>query len=118
LTIALDASYSVGEELSGLGLYSREILDGLAAAHPEARFDFCYRPHRYRGSREIRLPANARRRLLVDQFGPFSAAARADSAAISASFMRVISARNATCDFVFVSPEACTFFNDSCALTS
>ncbi len=45
--IALDATYSVGDGLSGVGLYSREMLLGLAAAHPEARFDFCYRPHRY-----------------------------------------------------------------------
>src|SRR5438067_8020394 len=68
LRIALDATYSVGDALSGVGLYSREILSGLAAAHPEARFDFCYRPHRYLRSRD--LPANARRRLLL---GPRSA---------------------------------------------
>ena len=29
------------------GLYSAEILYGLAAAHPETRFDFCYRSHRF-----------------------------------------------------------------------
>src|SRR5260370_18165432 len=46
-TIALDATYSVGDHLSGVGVYSREILLGLAAAHPEARFQFCYRPHRF-----------------------------------------------------------------------
>ncbi len=63
MKIALDATYSVGEELSGVGLYSREILFGLAAAHPESTFDFCYRPHRYR--RAGALPANARRRLLL-----------------------------------------------------
>jgi glycosyltransferase involved in cell wall biosynthesis len=63
LTVALDATYSVGNTLSGVGLYSREILFGLAAAHPEVRFDFCYRPHRYLRAGE--LPANARRRLLL-----------------------------------------------------
>ena len=62
-TIALDASYSIGEELSGVGLYSREILFGLAAAHPEVRFDFYYRPHRYFRSWRERLPANSRRRM-------------------------------------------------------
>ena len=61
--IALDATYSVGGSLSGVGLYSRELLFGLAAEHPDARFDFCYRPHRYLRAGE--LPANARRRLLV-----------------------------------------------------
>lgn len=46
MTIALDATYSVGRNLSGVGVYSRELLRGLAAAHPETRFLHCYRPHR------------------------------------------------------------------------
>jgi glycosyltransferase involved in cell wall biosynthesis len=71
--IALDATYSVGGELSGVGLYSREMLRGLTASHPEARFDFCYRPHRYLRSRAAPLPANARRRLLAEPFGPRAA---------------------------------------------
>lgn len=70
MTIALDATYSEGEGLSGVGLYSREILFGLAAAHPEIRFDFCYRPHRYWRSRGSALPANVRRRLLAEPLGP------------------------------------------------
>jgi len=68
VTIALDATYSTGDELSGVGLYSREILWGLAAAHPELRFDFWYRPHRY--LRASGLPPNARRRLLLEPLGP------------------------------------------------
>jgi len=44
--IALDATYSVGRTCPGVGVYSREILRGLAQAHPEAEFLFCYRPHR------------------------------------------------------------------------
>jgi glycosyltransferase involved in cell wall biosynthesis len=63
LKIALDATYSVGDALSGVGLYSRELLSGLAAAHPDVRFDFCYRPHRFLRAGE--LPPNARRRLLA-----------------------------------------------------
>jgi len=70
LTIALDATYSLGGTLSGVGLYSREVLYGLAAGHPEARFDFCYRPHRYFRSWETPLPRNVRRRLLAEPFGP------------------------------------------------
>jgi glycosyltransferase involved in cell wall biosynthesis len=68
LKIALDATYSVGRALSGVGVYSRELLAGLAAAHPETRFRFCYRPHRY--LRAGAPPANARRGLLL---GPQSA---------------------------------------------
>jgi glycosyltransferase involved in cell wall biosynthesis len=74
MRIALDATYSVGDELSGVGLYSREILFGMAAAHPEMRFEFCYRPHRYWRSRALDLPANVKRRVLLEPFGPRSAA--------------------------------------------
>jgi O-antigen biosynthesis alpha-1,2-mannosyltransferase len=64
VTIALDATYSLGRNLSGVGVYSREILFGLAAAHPEQKFHFCYRPHRFLKSFHDKLPANASRRLL------------------------------------------------------
>jgi glycosyltransferase involved in cell wall biosynthesis len=68
--IAMDATYSVGDALSGVGLYSHEMLHGLAAGHPEARFDFCYRPHRYLRSRGLVMPPNARRRLLLEPLVP------------------------------------------------
>lgn len=72
MTIALDATYSVGASLSGVGIYSREILAGLADAHPEQRFAFCYRPHRF-----LRAPApppNCRRSLLIGGLIPRPAA--------------------------------------------
>src|SRR5947209_8159291 len=47
---------------------------GMARAHPEVRFEFCYRPHRYLRSRSIQLPPNVRRRLLAEPLGPRSAA--------------------------------------------
>ena len=64
MKIALDATYSLGRNLSGVGVYSRRILFGLAAAHPEAQFLFCYRPHRLLRSFRGTLPSNCRRRLL------------------------------------------------------
>ena len=70
MTIALDATYSIGDALSGVGLYSREMLFGLAAAHPDVRFDFCYRPHRFFRSWRAAVPRNARRRLLAEPLGP------------------------------------------------
>ena len=69
-SVALDATYSIGDVLSGVGLYSREILYGLAAAHPESRFDFWYRSHCYLRARRETLPGNARRRLLAGPLGP------------------------------------------------
>jgi glycosyltransferase involved in cell wall biosynthesis len=69
--IALDATYSLDPSPSGVAVYSREILYGLARAHPEAEFAFCYRPHRFRASWGAELPANARRRLLTPGVGLF-----------------------------------------------
>ena len=64
MKIALDATYSLGRHLSGVGVYSRELISGLAAAHTDAGFHFCYRPHRLLRSFQEPLPPNARRRLL------------------------------------------------------
>ena len=69
-TIALDATYSIGDRLSGVGVYSREILLGLAAAHPEARFQFCYRPHRFARSWREKLPRNCHRFFLQEPILP------------------------------------------------
>jgi glycosyltransferase involved in cell wall biosynthesis len=62
--IALDTTYSLGRNLSGVGVYSRQIAFGLARAHPEELFLFCYRPHRFFRSIRDPLPPNARRRIL------------------------------------------------------
>jgi glycosyltransferase involved in cell wall biosynthesis len=70
LTIALDATYSLGRDLSGVGVYSREILWGLARTHPEARYLFCYRPHRFLRSFADPCPPNASRRLLRENRAP------------------------------------------------
>jgi glycosyltransferase involved in cell wall biosynthesis len=70
LTIALDATYSTDEHLSGVGIYSHEILFGMAAAHPETGFRFCYRPHRYGRARRVELPRNVERRLILEPFSP------------------------------------------------
>lgn len=75
MTIALDATYSLGNELSGVGIYSRAILFGLAKAHADERFEFWYRPHRYFRSWPETLPGNVRRHLLA---GPL----RRDGAAL------------------------------------
>ncbi|MEP6714405.1 MAG: glycosyltransferase family 1 protein [Terriglobia bacterium] len=66
MRIAIDATYSVGAALSGVGVYSREILHGLAAAHPEIQWDYFYRSQRY-------WQATGRRRFLSDHWGNRSA---------------------------------------------
>lgn len=64
MQIALDATYSLDQNPSGVGVYSREILFGLARSHPKDRFLFCYRPHRFLRSFRDPLPRNTARRLL------------------------------------------------------
>ena len=72
MKISLDATYSVGDSLSGVGVYSRELLGGLARAHPERQFEFCYRPHRYLRSLGVSLDRNASRALLWEPLFPRS----------------------------------------------
>ena len=68
--VALDATYSIGNELSGVGVYSREMLFGLAAAHSAATFRFCYRPNGFVRSWREKLPRNCRRSLLQEPILP------------------------------------------------
>ncbi len=70
LSIALDATFSSGRYLTGVGVYSRQLLFGLARAHPETRFAFGYRLHRYFRSFQDTLPRNVRRGLLTANWKP------------------------------------------------
>jgi glycosyltransferase involved in cell wall biosynthesis len=64
--IALDATYSLGADLSGVGVYCREVLYGLSQSHPSQQFIACYRSQRFVRSLQESLPANCRRRLLSE----------------------------------------------------
>lgn len=66
MTVALDATYSEGSSLSGIGVYCRELLYGLARQHPDARFEWHYRPHRFLRALGRPRPANVALRLLVE----------------------------------------------------
>lgn len=70
MKLALDATYSLGENLSGVGIYSRELIAALAEAHPAQRWSCYYRPHRFLRSFQVDLPPRAARRILLDAFGP------------------------------------------------
>jgi glycosyltransferase involved in cell wall biosynthesis len=73
LRIALDATYSLGDELSGVGVYSREILNGLTTTDLAEGWDWFYRSQRYFRARHLPRPPNVRRRLLADSWGNRSA---------------------------------------------
>jgi glycosyltransferase involved in cell wall biosynthesis len=72
LTVALDATYSLGNSLTGVGVYSQHLLRGLAQTHPGERFLWCYRIHRFRQALGSPVPANAARRLFGDYWIPSS----------------------------------------------
>lgn len=69
MRIALDATYSVGDALSGVGVYSREILQGLAASGFPADWEWFYRSQRYWRARSLPKPARVTQRFLADTFG-------------------------------------------------
>ena len=73
MPVALDATYSLGPSLTGVGVYSREILQGLAAAHPSESWEWFYRSNRYLRARRIAKPANVTRRFLSEAWGSRSA---------------------------------------------
>lgn len=63
MRIALDATYSVDPQPSGIAVYSRELLRGLAALYPQDEFLHCYRPKQWRKRHNTKFP-NVRSRLL------------------------------------------------------
>ena len=67
MRIALDASYSVGQNLTGIGVYSKKLISGLAGTHPTDKLLLCYRPKQYLQKQEPRRP-NVRCRILQPPF--------------------------------------------------
>lgn len=72
MRIALDATYSIDPNPSGIAVYSRELLAALATAHPEDRFLHCYRPKQFRLADRPQAP-NASNRLLLPPLPTFRA---------------------------------------------
>ena len=70
MKIALDATYSVGQNLTGVGVYSRAMLQGLAGSHRDTHFLWCYRPHRFLRALSDPMPATCARRLLTTSWAP------------------------------------------------
>jgi len=73
MAIALDATYSLGSALSGVGVYSSEILNGLASTSPSLSWEWFYRSQRYWRARRLPMPPNVTRRFLADSWGSRSA---------------------------------------------
>lgn len=72
MRIALDATYSIDPHPSGIAIYSRELVSGLAQAFPNEEFLHCYRPKQFRRADASRFQ-NLRRRLLLPPLPTFRA---------------------------------------------
>lgn len=71
MKVALDATYSIGDQLTGVGVYSREILSGLAAQPGD--WIWCYRTHRFLAALRQPLPKGCSRRPLLESWVPRAA---------------------------------------------
>jgi glycosyltransferase involved in cell wall biosynthesis len=74
LRIALDATYSTGAQLTGVGVYSREILHGLADVSTQGKLElqwlWCYRSQSWLGSLREARPRCVRWRPLFEGWTP------------------------------------------------
>ena len=64
MKIGLDASYSIDRRPTGVGVYSRRLIENLAAQAPADEFMLCYRANRYLRSWREPMANNCRRALL------------------------------------------------------
>ena len=72
MRIALDATYSIDPHPSGIAVYSKELLGGLARAFPEDDFLHCYRLKQWRRAPRPEL-RNVQRRMLLPPLRTFRA---------------------------------------------
>jgi glycosyltransferase involved in cell wall biosynthesis len=68
LRIAIDATYGVGRQLTGVGVYSRELIAALLRAGADDQFALCFRPHRL--LRGFAALGGMRTRVLTDTRAP------------------------------------------------
>ena len=73
MRVALDASYSIDSQPSGIAVYSQQILSGLAQLHPEDRFVHCYRPKQFRRRPSLSSGSNVEQRCLLPLLPTFRA---------------------------------------------
>ncbi len=72
MRIALDATYSIDPQPSGIAVYSRELLSGLARIYSEDDFLHCYRLKQLQKAPQPAFP-NVHRRLLLPPLPTFRA---------------------------------------------
>ena len=64
MKIGIDASYSIDRQPTGVGVYSRRLIESLASQAPTEEFTLCYRSNRYLRSWREPIARYCRRALL------------------------------------------------------
>ena len=70
MRVALDATYSVDSQPSGIAVYSRELMSGLARLHPEDTYLHCFRPKQFLKAGHLKS-ANVQLRVLLPALRTF-----------------------------------------------
>ncbi|MBV8833815.1 MAG: glycosyltransferase family 4 protein [Acidobacteriaceae bacterium] len=72
MRIALDATYSISPQPSGIAIYSRELMEGLDLLYPGDEYIRCFRPKQFVKA-TVAGDANVRRRVLLPRVKTFRA---------------------------------------------
>lgn len=72
MRVALDATYSVDSQPSGIAIYSQHLLHGLATHYPADKFTYCYRPKQFFKAPSHELP-NTSKAILLPRLPTFRA---------------------------------------------
>lgn len=64
MRVALDATYSVDSQPSGIAVYSQHLLHGLATHYPNTKFIYCYRLKQFFRASSVELPNTSKAILL------------------------------------------------------
>ena len=70
MRVALDATYSVDSQPSGIAVYSQHLLHGLATHYPDSKFIYCYRLKQFFRAPSAELP-NASKAMLLPPLPTF-----------------------------------------------
>jgi glycosyltransferase involved in cell wall biosynthesis len=70
--VALDATYTIDSQPSGIAIYSQHMLHGLATQYPADKFTYCYRPRQFLQATSPALP-NTGKAILLPRLPTFRA---------------------------------------------
>lgn len=70
MKIAIDATTSIGKQLTGVGVYAQQLLQALHSLQPEQDWIYCYRSQRWLAALRQPRPKGVRMRPLLERYPP------------------------------------------------